>query len=157
MSRPMRVYWTLVPTHGGLGIGLWDDPDDAQAVVDRYGLAHRQDMASTPVYAAGLPDSLADLLVAAGVAEDVIESFDGSSGACERLARALHNAGTDVGADAGGQPKDEAEHREAITLAMAGRLCRECGRVATVAGYLDGQPRLACSRHADLLDTEVPR
>ena len=91
----MRVYWTLTPA-AGFGIGLCATEEEAQDLADRHGLG-RHGMAPTPICAGEPAGDLSSRLVAAGVAPQVVEAFDGTSKACAKLATALLNAGTDVG------------------------------------------------------------
>ena len=136
----MHVYWTLAPI-AGFAIGLFDSQDEAKALIDRHGL-DRRDMLATPIYAARLSDQLADRLAAAGVAPDVLDRFDGSALACKALSDALRDAAHNAG-------QAETAAREArMRFELAGRICFFCGRVATVAGYGDGEPHLVCDRHA---------
>jgi hypothetical protein len=135
----------LTPT--AFAVGLWTTRAEAQAVEDANGLAANS-MAVILVYAAGLPDDLADRLVALGVAGNVVHGFDGSALACQRLATGLSNVGHGVG-----RAESDAEAAKAQS-AMAGRVCTWCSRTATASGYAAGGPRLACDHHADQLDVD---
>ena len=124
----MRVYWTLASALG-FAVGLWETDSDAEAMPASHGLA-RHDMNAIPIYAAGLPNDLADQLVAARVAPGVIDGLDGSALACQQLAQALRIAAPTIGR------AEVAEEERRITLSAAGRLCFWCGPIARAAGYV---------------------
>ena len=141
----MRTWWTVTPEVPTFCMGLWAEREDAKTWLEDSGLnGGHVSYLVTPICADD--DCMADRLLEAGVARDAIDEFDGTPLAIKALSDALRDTAYHAG-------KAELAAWEArMRFELAGRICFWCGRVATVAGYGDGEARLACDRHAPELE-----